>query len=64
MQQAGAAIARALLNDFREIGGLADNARLLVLIGKGHNGGDALLAAKSILEQFPQTAADIVFCFA
>jgi len=63
MQQAGAAIARSLLNDFKEIGGLPDNARLLVLAGKGHNGGDALLAAKEILAQYPHTTADIVLCF-
>ena len=63
MQQAGEAIARALLKDFKEIGGLPDNARLLVLVGKGHNGGDALLAAKTILGEFPQATADIEFCF-
>src|ERR1035437_8613789 len=62
MQQAGAAIAHSLLNDFKEIGGLPDNAHLLVLVGKGHNGGDALLAAKVILEKFPQTTADVVLC--
>ena len=63
MQQAGVAIARAILNDYKEIGGLLDNARLLVLVGKGHNGGDALLAAKSILEKFPRATADVVLCF-
>lgn len=63
MQQAGVAIARTILQDFKEIGGLPDNARLLVLVGKGHNGGDALLAAKAILEKFPQATADIVLCF-
>ena len=63
MQQAGTAIAQALLNDFKEIGGLPDSARLLVLVGKGHNGGDALLAAKAILEKHPQATAEVVFCF-
>ena len=63
MQHAGTAIALALLNDFKEIGGLPANARLLVLVGKGHNGGDALLAAKAILENSPQATADIVLCF-
>ena len=42
MQRAGTAIARASLDDFKEIGGLPEGARLLVLAGKGHNGGDAL----------------------
>lgn len=63
MQQAGAASACALLNDFKEIGGPPASTRLLVLVGKGHNGGDALLAAKAILEKFPRATADIVFCF-
>ncbi len=63
MQQAGTAIAHAALNDFKEIGDLPDHARLLVLVGKGHNGGDALLAAKMILEQYPHATAEVVFCF-
>lgn len=63
MQRAGAAVAKAVIEDFKEIGGLPAPARLLVLAGKGHNGGDALLAAKAILEQFPQATADIVLCF-
>ena len=63
MQQAGSASARSFLNDFEEIGGLPDDARLLVLVGKGHNGGDALLATKAILEQFPLASVDILLCF-
>ena len=63
MQQAGQAVAQAILEDFKEVGGLPANARLLVLAGKGHNGGDALLVAKTILEKFPQTTADVLLCF-
>ncbi len=63
MQRAGAAIARALREDFREIGGLPHDARLLVLVGKGHNGGDALLAAQGLLEAKPQAQADVAFAF-
>lgn len=63
MQQAGAAIARAVAEDFREIGGLPDRARLLVLAGKGHNGGDALLAAKALLEKFPDAVVGVLLCF-
>ncbi len=63
MQQAGAAVATAIADDFREIGGLPANARVLVLAGKGHNGGDALLAAKVILEKYPQATADVLLCF-
>lgn len=63
MQQAGAAIAVALSEDAREIGGLGEEPRLLVLAGKGHNGGDALLAAARLLEARPRGGVDVVFPF-
>ena len=63
MQRAGRAIADAILRDYREIGDFPPDARILVLVGKGHNGGDALLAAKHILEQHPRARADICFAF-
>lgn len=63
MQRAGAALARAVLEDFRELGGLPDRARLLVLAGKGHNGGDALLAARDLLLARPQAHATLLTAF-
>ncbi len=64
MSRAGAAIGAAVLEDFREIGGFpARGARVLVLVGKGHNGGDALLAAKAVLETFPGVEADVLLVF-
>ena len=63
MQRAGRAIAAAVLRDFEEIGGFPSDDRVLVLAGKGHNGGDALLAAQAILEKFPAARADVVFVF-
>lgn len=63
MQQAGAAIAAALFDDFCEIGGLPADARLLVLAGKGHNGGDALLAAARILASHPDARVEVVAVF-
>ncbi len=63
MQQAGTAVADAFKADYREIGGLPDNARLLVLAGKGHNGGDALLATKGLLEGRPAATVDLLLCF-
>ena len=63
MQRAGEAIARAIEEDFKEIGGLPDNVRILVLAGKGHNGGDALLAAKSLLAARPAAVVEIGFAF-
>ncbi len=61
MVRAGSAVARAVLEDCREIGGFPPSGRLLVLAGKGHNGGDALLAAAAILAGNPQASADVVF---
>lgn len=63
MQQAGRAIGGAVLQDFEEIGGFPPEGRVLVLVGKGHNGGDALIATRFLLEKFPQATADVVFAF-
>ena len=63
MQQAGRAVAGAVLNDFEEIGAFPVNGRVLVLAGKGHNGGDALLAAQAVLEKYPTARADVLFVF-
>jgi len=62
MQRAGAAIAAAIEEDFREIGGLPHDACLLVLMGKGHNGGDAVLAATALLVARPAATADVLLC--
>lgn len=61
MQRAGKAVAEALLHDFEEIGGFPRNGRVLVLAGKGHNAGDALIAAQLILRQYPKAVADVIF---
>src|SRR5665213_2016744 len=63
MEQAGAAIAEAVLRDFREIGGFPRTGSLLVLAGNGHNGGDALIAARHILEKFPAARAEVILVF-
>ncbi len=63
MQRAGRAVARAVLRDFEEIGGFPAGGRVLVLVGKGHNGGDALIAAREILERFPGARAEVIFVF-
>ena len=63
MQRAGQGIAEAVLTDAKEIGGLPAKARVLVLVGKGHNGGDALIAAASILRTLPLASAEVVFVF-
>lgn len=63
MCAAGRALAGAVQEDFREIGGFPAAGRILVLAGKGHNGGDALLAAQRLLELFPAAATDVLLVF-
>ena len=63
MQRAGRAVASGIERDALEIGGLPATARLLILVGKGHNGGDALLAARELLAARPQSTATIVPVF-
>jgi NAD(P)H-hydrate epimerase len=63
MQAAGGGLARALEQDFLEIGGLPVAPRLLVLAGKGHNGGDALLAAQVLLKGRPAATVDLLLNF-
>src|SRR3954465_12397765 len=63
MQRAGRAIAAAVLQDYREIGGFPADGRILTVVGKGHNGGDALIATQAILEKFPAAQATIIFAF-
>lgn len=63
MQRAGRAVAAAVERDFAEIGGLPPAARILVLAGKGHNGGDALIAAQALAAQSPARRIEVVFPF-
>jgi NAD(P)H-hydrate epimerase len=63
MQKAGVAVADAVLNDFQEIGDFPAAARVLVLAGKGHNAGDALIAAQRIRELHPQARIEVRFIF-
>jgi len=61
MQCAGLAVAEGVARDFRELGRFPRNARILVLGGKGHNGGDALIAALTLLTRFYNATAEVVF---
>ena len=63
MQRAGHAVATGIERDALEVGGLPASARLLILVGKGHNGGDALLAAGELLAARPRATATIVPVF-
>jgi NAD(P)H-hydrate epimerase len=64
MLAAGRALAAAVAEDFGEIGGWpVREARVLVLAGKGHNAGDALIAAEALHARFGAVAVDVVFVF-
>ena len=63
MRRAGVAMADAVLKDFEEIGGFPPGGRVLVLAGKGHNAGDALIAARRIVELHPAARVEVVFVF-
>ena len=51
MQQAGAALGETLLRDFKEIRPEPKSLKILMLLGKGHNAGDALIAARRMRER-------------
>ena len=59
MNQAGDALGDGLLRDMRELRTIPHRPRILVLVGKGHNGGDALIAAKRLLKTIPTARAVI-----
>ncbi len=61
MLRAGAGVAEAVLADFSEAGDFPGKGRILVLAGKGNNGGDALIAAEAILRRHPEARASVVF---
>ena len=63
MAQAGRSIADAALRDCEEAGGFPEAGRILVLAGKGNNAGDALIAAREILDRFPKADGDVLFAF-
>jgi len=63
MQRAGRALGAAVQRDFQEIGEFPATARILVLAGKGHNAGDAFIAAQDLLEKNPQAIAEVLFFF-
>ena len=63
MQAAGRALTVALLLDFEEVGGFPADGALLVVAGKGHNGGDALLAAAGVLVRYPSARVDVLLAY-
>jgi len=62
MNQAGKAVAGGILQDLTE-SGPAPPRRILVLVGKGHNGGDAVIAVHHLLKEYQQAEAVLLFPF-
>ena len=60
MQKAGRGIAGGIVQDYQELRPLPDHLRILALVGKGHNGGDALIACGELLARFPRARVDLV----
>lgn len=60
MQLAGDGIAQGILRDYSELTVLPRNPRLLVLVGKGHNGADALIAATNIFKARPRSSITVL----
>jgi len=63
MRLAGRSVATAALLDLEEAGGFPAAGRVLVLAGRGNNAGDALIAAREILERFPRAGGAVLFAF-
>lgn len=63
MTRAGEGVADAALRDWLEIAPLPEPFRILVLCGTGHNAGDALLAARRILQRLPHCTAEAILVY-
>lgn len=60
MQRAGRGIATAIVRDYQELRPVPDHLRVVALVGKGNNGGDALIACGQLLADFPRAHVDLI----
>lgn len=61
MMKVGKLLGERVFEDFHEIRELEERPRILVLVGKGHNGGDAFLGALELLRLRPQAKITVLF---
>ncbi len=54
MTSAGTALGHRIFRDYNEVGPFPANPRILLLLGKGHNSGDACLSANVLLGHMPE----------
>jgi NAD(P)H-hydrate epimerase len=60
---AGEGVADAILKDYLEIRPIPARFRILVLLGTGHNAGDALIAVRKMLGEVPQAVVTAVLLY-
>lgn len=60
MQAAGRGIAQQVVRDYAELRPVPEHLRVLALVGKGHNGGDALLCCGHLLAEFPRAKVTLL----
>ncbi|MEM8866784.1 MAG: NAD(P)H-hydrate dehydratase [Verrucomicrobiota bacterium] len=60
MSAAGLGVARAIMQDYAELRPVPDHLSVLALVGKGHNGGDALIACNEILARYPRASVSVI----
>ena len=60
MKLAGQGIAKHLVQDYAELRSPPEYLRILALIGKGNNGGDALIACGQLLADFPRARVELI----
>ncbi|MBC2603137.1 NAD(P)H-hydrate dehydratase [Puniceicoccus vermicola] len=63
MYRAGRAIAAAVEDDFEEISGFPAQGKAVILAGKGHNAGDALICANTLLDRHPDLEVMVLLAF-
>ena len=60
MNRAGQGIARHLVDDYSELRSVPEYLRILALIGKGNNAGDALITCAQLLADYPRARVDLI----
>lgn len=60
MKQAGVGIGLGIATDFQELCPVPQHLRILALIGKGNNGGDALIACGQLLADYPRASGTLL----
>jgi len=60
MMRAGVGIAHQIVRDYQELRDPPQRLRVLALIGKGNNAGDALIACGQLLADFPRASVQLL----